>query len=220
MKARTGRRFDSHAMTLTEVLVVIAVLVVLASSLLPAGSNRKLAIAMRIGCASNLKQAGLAYRLWAGDNNDRFPMQVSATNRGEMELALSGNVFPIFQVMSNGMNTPRLLVCPADKGRVAATNWSELRRSNISYFVSLDTDETRPQMFLSGDSNLEVDQKPVGPGILSLSSNTTVGWTAARHPRRSGNILLADGSVQQADEKILRHLLEESGVATNRLAMP
>ena len=218
MKTHTAKRSNFRAMTLTEVLVVIAVLVLLAALLLPAltaGRSKKL----RIDCASNLKQVGLAFRLWAGDNNDGFPMRVSVTNGGAMEFALSGNVLPIFQVMSNGLNTPRLLVCPADKGRVAAKNWSELRGGNISYFISLGADETTPQMLLSGDSNLEVDGKPVGPGILNLSSTTAVGWTAARH-NRCGNVALGDGSVQQFTTSGLRQALQQAGTATNRLAIP
>ena len=74
-------------------------------------------------------------------------------------------------------------------------------------------------MLLSGDSNLEVDGKPVASGILNLGANNEVGWTAARH-KRCGNVALADGSVQQHSNPSLQEALKETGTATNRLAMP
>jgi type II secretory pathway pseudopilin PulG len=73
-------------MTLIEVLVVICVLAFLAIYFLPHinhPSNR----APRISCVNNLKQVGLAYRIWEGDNGDKYPMQTSVTNGGTMELA-------------------------------------------------------------------------------------------------------------------------------------
>jgi len=54
----------------------------------------------RIACLNNLKQIGLSYSAWAGDHNGKFPMDVSVTNGGVMELAATGNVAAVFQVMS------------------------------------------------------------------------------------------------------------------------
>lgn len=218
MKTKATKRGDLHALTLTEVLVVIAVSLLLAVLLLPAfvpGHTGRI----RPNCASNLKQVGLAFRLWAADNNDKFPVQVSITNGGTMELAPRGSAFIHFLAMPNELNTPRILVCPTDKSRVAATNWNELRNANVSYFVGLDPDETTPQILLSGDSNFEVDGKPISSGILTLWTNSTVGWTTARH-KRCGNILLSDGSVQQHSNPGLQRALKETGTATNRLAIP
>jgi hypothetical protein len=40
----------------------------------------------KIRCVNDLKQVGIAFRLWEGDNNDKYPMAVSVTNGGAMEL--------------------------------------------------------------------------------------------------------------------------------------
>src|SRR5208283_5763737 len=72
------------AMTLTEVLVVIVMLAVLVAILLPALKRSK--GGNYFSCGRNLREIGMAYRIWAGDNGDKFPMQVSVANGGTMEL--------------------------------------------------------------------------------------------------------------------------------------
>jgi hypothetical protein len=230
MKPRFSHQ-RNRALTRTEVIVVIATLAVLFVLLLPARvpvhNGRQ-----RINCISNLKQIGIAYRLWEGDNNGKYPMAVSVTNGGAMELVATGNVAVCFQVMSNELSTPKILLCPEDIRRVRATNFSTLNSSNISYFVGLDADPSRPQTFLSGDDNLAIGGVPVKSGLLELSSNAPITWTSGRHvaydshfwtPARDrlvGNIGMADGSVQQVITDGLQKALQQTGVATNRLVLP
>ena len=225
MKPRFSHQ-RNRALTLTEVLVVIVVLVILAVMLLPATNGNKRS-ATRIECVSNLKQIGIAFRLWEGDNGDKYPMAVSVTNGGAMELMATGNVVACFQVMSNELSTPKILLCPEDTHRAYATNFSTgFSGANISYFINADAVETYPQMILDGDDNLLVDGKPVQPGILNLWTNTTIAWTKDRH-HGVGNIGMADGSAmqvtsegfQRANREVINGALAP-GSATNRLLIP
>jgi type II secretory pathway pseudopilin PulG len=209
------------AMTLVEVLAVMAVVLLLGLFLLPSiMPNRNIRNrALRIQCVNNLKQVGLAYRVWEGDHGNYYPMFVSETNGGTMEFTTGRNAWRHFQVMSNELSTPRVLICPADSDRwFAATNFIWLNNSNLSFFVGSVSNETNPQMILSGDHNI-TNGTPVRNGLLELTTNNPSGWTAEMH-EKVGNVGLADGSVQQVSISGLRTIVENTGVATNRLQMP
>jgi hypothetical protein len=105
--------------------------------------------ALSIACVNNLKQFGVAVRTWALDNNESNPPNVLS--------------------MSNELSTPKILVCPADTTRQAATDWSSFTMANCSYEF------------------LVPDEKDVDQDIQRVSVRCPI----------HGNIGLCDGSVQR-----------------------
>lgn len=182
--------------TLVEVAVVIVVVVVMAGVLLPALSRPKM-IECRVNCVSNLKQVGLAFRMWSNDHGDRFPWAVSTSEGGTLEVADTPAVFRHFLAFSNELSSPRPLTCTEDKSRTRVSAWHEITNNTavLSYFVGLNADESRPQTILSGDRNLTTNGRPA-MGVISVTSNTGFGFTRELH-RTHVNIALADGSAQQ-----------------------
>ncbi len=210
-----GARKRDRAITLVETLIVISVVAFLALLFIPMDGNDGCK-AVRINCASNLKQTALAFRIWEGDNGDKYPAEVYTNELGALQFA---NVFRYYQVMSNELNNPKVVVCPADQKRVAATNFtSDFNDSHVSYFMGVGADETMPQMLLAGDYNVD-NGVPLTNHFLDLTTNQTVRWTHEVHVD-SGNVALADGSVQQWSSSALQSAIEHTGLATNRLMFP
>jgi prepilin-type processing-associated H-X9-DG protein len=204
-----------RAITLVEVMIVIAVVVFLALILLPARSRDHVG-STRIHCASNLKQVALAFRIWEGDNGDKYPAEVYTNELGALQFT---NVYRYYQVMSNELNNPKVVVCPVDKKHVAATNFtSDFNDSHVSYFMGVGADETMPQTLLAGDYNID-NGMPLTNHFLDLTTNQTVRWTHEVH-EDAGNVALADGSVQQWSSSALQSAIGHTGLETNRLMFP
>jgi len=184
-------------MTLIEAVVILFAVALLALTMVPAliaahHPNRE-----RISCVNNLKQVGLAYFIWAGDHGGKFPMDVSVTNGGTAELMRTRDAWKTFQVMSNELSTPKLLVCPADlRHALPAAGFGDELKHRLSYFIGLDATTNDAHALLSGDDNLAVNGARVPPGELDLWTNSAT-WDKERH-HFVGYLGLADGSVQSA----------------------
>jgi prepilin-type processing-associated H-X9-DG protein len=204
-------------MTLLEAVVVLFLLSMLAVVLVPA-----LVPAHHRGgpiCANTLKQVGQSFQVWAGDHDNTFPTDIPFKNGGAMEAAASGKPTTVFQVMSNELDTPKILICPEDKYRHAATDFNGLKCKNISYFIGLNAKPGEPQGILSGDDNFAIGRARVRAGLLEISTNTPLEWSPARH-QFYGNLLFADGSVQGFNNVGLKNWLRSTNFSGARLAIP
>jgi hypothetical protein len=154
----------------------------------------------RIQCVSNLRQLGVAFRMWANDNQERFPW--STTNLAEKIL----QPYAYCLLATNELNSPKILFCPADKGRKRAVIFdASFSNQNLSYFLALDADETKPNTLLSGDRNLSTNNTILS-GLITLHDSKSVSWTADMH-LGAGNVGLADGSAQQINTPGIRSMI-------------
>lgn len=85
--------------------------------------------AQRITCVNNIKQLGLAVRLYAVDHKDVFP--------------------PDIRALSNEVAALKVPVCPADTNRQPAVSWAAFTAANTSYeYLAADGKDTDPYRVL------------------------------------------------------------------------
>ena len=208
-----------RAFTFWDLLVVMAALVLVPLSLPMFPWPHRRVSGATIHCVNNLKQVGMAFRMWSNDNGEKFPFLVSTNSGGSMEYAGTGEVFHHYLAISNEVNSPKVLTCSTDTARRRTSDFAGLSDRNLSYFVGLDATETNPRTILSGDRNLSTNGRIVS-GILTVTNSSTIGWTKDIH-NRAGNIGLADGSVQQVRDSIgLRREFDSGTNLPARLAIP
>ena len=222
--------------TLVDVLVIVAVVAGVAMIILPMLARSK-GRSSRIGCINVIKQVAMGLRLFANDNDSRYPD--ASTN-----ITSSTNLWKLFQLAQNDISSPRILVCSKDTERAPASDFltgsgsssgsfahPSKRNLALSYFYASGADEGKPTRLLIGDRNLTRDpnRSDESPGTVFLSGTQRLGstkedfkglrWNAKIH-ERGGNIAFMDGSAQQLTSHKLREALGKTGDTNNLIWLP
>jgi prepilin-type processing-associated H-X9-DG protein len=148
--ARSPERFGGGGFAMAGIVlgyVSILFTLVIASLVIPAASRspgrsfarRRPVMQMPTDCQNNLRQIGLAMKVWALERNDQYPFNVSTNSGGSLELCSPGpdgfetDPVPHLRLISNELSNPAFLVCPSDSGKHPSADFSSLRPENVSY---------------------------------------------------------------------------------------
>jgi prepilin-type N-terminal cleavage/methylation domain-containing protein len=213
---------QKKAFTLIELLVVIAIIAILAAMLLPALAAAKKK-AQKISCTNNLKQVGLATRIWGGDNQDKYAMSVpwgsggaydyvAHANGAAMTAAAPLNPGMVFMVMSNELSTPKIVYCPSDSAHPTVTSPNNIAATNFSFGDLICTPNpganakatgptagSKVSYFINGDAT-EVDPQAIMYGDLNIGNQTATAANGAAAYRFGGGAGTPPGTQPAAQQ--------------------
>jgi len=178
----------------------------------------------RVICFNNLRQIGRGFLGWANEHNDAFPWYVPSQEGGTRGLSFGPNAWIQFLWASNHIDSPKVLVCPADENTSRiADNWgvqpgglpfSGYQNAAISYFIGLHAVPNSSASLLSGDRNIWPSARNVACSLMNApvasalqSNDPNVRWTNAIQGT-FGHLLFGDGSVRFTSSEDLRSVTQ------------
>ena len=207
-----GKKF-----TLIELLVVIAIIAILAAMLLPAlksARNR----AREADCGSRLKQHGVAYNMYAGDNNDALPYCAdSEGNAPYYWCTVSGNevtgwrgIGVLFEAGYFGNSVkigtklsrvPEILLCPFDTWVDPETDYWYL--GGFMYLGGTPMTWINSNLYsIKGDYQPREKLAKCGRLVITYDThypywNNSAGQQQTCHPTGAVGFVKGDGSVNR-----------------------
>lgn len=201
MRNSPSNPLRTSAFTLTEVLVVVAVIALVAAFLVPTAKN-SIDNAQAARCTSNLRQIGIAMHGYASENNQEFPKAYPVDNTPWM-----WKLIPYTDMSVNSMG-PAPLPRSAGIFSCAAFVAQNAQRS-VSYAYNTFVANSVIEAGLPWNYRRNIVPSPSKTFLLveinsngefySPISNSDV---TRRHPHETANFLFVDGHVESLKEKV------------------
>lgn len=167
-----------RAFTLLELLIVIVIIAGLIAIIMPAMANAR-SKGRLTACASNLRQIGMGFRSYLGDNNDIFPYASFMPSVSPAPLPLSAEPLYISEVLAQHLSeSDKVFWCPLDNSGVGRDP-DPAGGAPKPYFVS----EKSSYQFRTGDTLPEDIEGRGRPGLCGRSMAALVKLIFERRER-------------------------------------
>jgi prepilin-type processing-associated H-X9-DG protein len=166
-----------------ELLIVVAIILVL-FTLYFGGGTRGYQLKQIQNCSKNLENVYVALKIYATENNDRFPVLSTAkTSEG-----------PLSQLVPRCTTGTEFFICPGSKdSKLPDAQPFADRTISYAYYMGHTTKDGAEQPLMS---DRQVNGFPKLPGDLLFSQDGK--RPGANHKKYGGNVLFCDGNIQSS----------------------